>query len=64
MDDRKQEFIKELAEYLVGDEAKRSIQLSMGNKEAEQWAKIRNTTPLFGYMTVEEATKELTDFLK
>lgn len=60
----KEEFIKQLAIYLVGDQAKKSILLQMGNEEALQWAKLRSMTPLFGYPTVEEAEAELTEFLK
>lgn len=60
----KEQFIKQLAEYLVGDQSKMSIFLEMGKPEAKKWADLRSTTPLFGYPTVDEAEKELTEFLK
>lgn len=60
----KAQFIHELAKYLVGDQAKKSIELQMGKESAKQWAKLRSATPLFGYPTVEEAEAELTKFLK
>lgn len=44
-------FLDALTDYLTSDEARRSIQLSLsnGNAEAKQWARIRNATPLHGY---------------
>lgn len=62
--ERKQNFIKELAAYLVGDQAHQSIRLSMGNADAQQWARLRQATPLSGYPTVEEAEEVLTEFLR
>jgi hypothetical protein len=59
----KQRFVRELAEYLVADQAMRSIELSMQKPEALQWARLRNATPLSGYPTVEEAERLLTEFL-
>ncbi len=61
--DRKKEFIRKLAEYLVGDQVHKSILLEMGTSEARQWAELRGTTPLSGYPTVEEAVEQLTEFL-
>lgn len=60
---RKQEFIEELAEFLVGDQCKKSIQLQMGSEDAKKWSRLRSKTPLFGYPTKEEAMKTLTEFL-
>lgn len=66
---RKAEFIKALAQFLAGDQAKKSILLDprMGNSLAyslaQEWAALRQTTPLFGYGTVEEAEKMLTEWL-
>ena len=61
---RKKEFIRALAEFLVSDEAEKSIKLQMGTKMAKEWSKLRNTTPLFGYYPdVEKAIKELEEFL-
>lgn len=61
--DLKNRFIKRLAEYLVKDQAKKSIQLEMGSPAAKEWAALRRETPLFGYPTVEEAERTLTEFL-
>lgn len=58
-----EEFLEALAQYLAGDQAHMSILLQMQRPEAKVWAKLRGTTPLFGYPTVAEATKELRKFL-
>jgi len=63
MNAKQKRFVKQLAEYLVGDQAKQSIELQMGKESAQQWAALRNTTPLHGWLTVEEAEAELTKFL-
>jgi len=57
-------FIKKLARYLVGDQARQSIELQMGKQSAKEWAELRGATPLFGYPSVEEAEKVMTEFLK
>ena len=59
---RRSQFIHELAIYLVQDQAIQSIKLEMNNPEAKIWQKIRCSTPLFGYPTVEEAEKVLDDW--
>jgi hypothetical protein len=61
--DRKDFFIEVLAEYLVKDQATRSIRLEMGDSEAKMWAKVRGATPLFGYPTQTEAVKLLREWL-
>lgn len=61
--ERKKQFIRALAEYLAGDQVKHSIGLQRGKPDAQQWAKLRGLTPLFGYPTVEEAEVQLTEFL-
>lgn len=61
--ERKDRFIQALAEYLVADQAKKSIELQMGKESAKQWLNLRSMTPLFGYPTVEEAVETLTEFL-
>jgi hypothetical protein len=61
--DRKDFFIEVLAEYLVKDQATRSIRLEMGDSEAKMWAKVRGATPLFGYPTQAEAVKLLREWL-
>lgn len=61
---RRDAFIKALANYLVRDQAKRSIQLEMGSSDAKEWAEMRSLTPLMGYPTVDEAVQVLKEFLK
>jgi len=62
--ERKNEFIRQLAEFLVGDQAAKGIELQMGRKSAQQWALLRSKTPLSGYPTVDEAEKQLQEFLR
>jgi len=57
-------FVRELAVYLVANQATMSIKLQMGSPEAVTWAKLRGATPLFGYPTVDEAEVQLRDFLR
>lgn len=59
----KQAFVAALADYLVTDQARKSILLEMGKPEAKQWAALRATTPLQGYPTLEEAKAQLTAWL-
>ncbi len=67
--ERKKRFIKELASFLVGNEAGKSVMLQMEHSRqpiipfAKEWASLRSTTPLMGYLSVEEAEKQLQDFL-
>ena len=63
--ERKAAFIHKLADWLGGEnQARMSIMLQMGRQEAKVWADIRGATPLFGYPSVEEAEKLLTEFLE
>jgi len=62
--DKKQKFIHELAKYLVGNSAEKSIKLQMETKEGKEWANLLNHTPIFGWKTIEEAEEILTDFLR
>ena len=59
----KARFIKALAVYLAKDQVKQSIKLECGDQDAKVWLDVRRTTPLFGYPSVEEAEKVLTEFL-
>lgn len=59
---RRQELIQRLAEYLVQDQARKSIELSMGKPSAEEWARVRSASPLLGYPTVDEAFNQLCEF--
>lgn len=54
----REEFIKELAVYLSGNLAEMSIRLEMKKPDAIQWSKIRRSTPVSGWVTVEE-TEEI-----
>ena len=64
MDERaRNEFVMALADYLVGDQVKQSIDLQMGRESAKKWAELRNVSPLRGYPSVEEAAKELREWL-
>jgi len=66
---RKTAFIKQLAHFLVADQAGKSVMLEIEAVSApvipwaREWAKLRDATPLFGYPTVEEAEAALMDFL-
>ncbi len=62
-DEEKRRFIHALAEYLVGDQAQKGVELSLGKPSGEAWAKLRGTTPLIGYPSVDEAERQLTEFL-
>ena len=68
--DRKALFIDTLAEFLAGNQVGKGIELQLNPRPApltawpQEWAKLRDATPLFGYPTVEEAVKQLTEFLK
>ena len=62
--DRKKAFIRRLAVFLAGDQARKSIELQMGKPSAREWAELRDLTPLFGYPTVDEAESQLTEFLR
>ena len=52
-------FLQGLAEYLVGGQALKSVELQMGKVSAKEWATLRNLTPLAGYPTVLEAKEIL-----
>lgn len=60
---RKEQFVDALADYLTRDLAHRSILLSMGNKEAQEWARLYGLAGLSGYPTKEEAIKALKELL-
>ncbi len=56
---RKDALIKALAEYLVENQAIKSVRLQMGQPDAQEWSKIRNLTEIRGWATVEEAVEIL-----
>ncbi len=59
----KQKFIEELAKYMVENQARKSILLETGDEQAKEWSKLRNLTPIFGWVSVDEAKQVLMDFL-
>lgn len=59
----KERFIRQLAQFLAGNQARKSIELEMGKESAKEWAALRATTPLFGYPSVDEAEATLREFL-
>lgn len=60
--ERVERFIHALAVYLVSDQAVMSIKLQMGKPEAVAWQKLRSCSPLFGYLSVDEAKAKLAEF--
>lgn len=56
---RKNLLIAALAEYLVLDQTKQSIDLERGVPSAILWARIRNLTSVRGYATVANAIDAL-----
>jgi len=66
-DQQRKSFIHELAVYLADNQAAKGIAIQMERpaapvKWASEWAKVRGASPIFGYPTVEETEKQLTDF--
>jgi len=65
----KTRFIRALAEYLAGRQVEKSVRIQMSTKfrnddvDAQEWARLRNLSPLRGYPTVDEAEKALTEWL-
>jgi len=68
--ENKRRFIRQLAEFLAGNQAGKSIAMEVEARMkpvinwANQWAALRSTTPLFGYPTVDETEKILSVFLR
>lgn len=60
---RKAHFVRALAEYFCGDQARMSILLEMRRPEALAWAKLRGATPLSGWASVEQAEQQLAEWL-
>lgn len=61
--ERKRAFVRELAKFLVEDSGRKSIELGMGKPHAQAWASLRQSTPIMGYPTVDEAAKQLGEWL-
>lgn len=60
---RKSEFVRAVAEFLTTDQAKWSILLEVGRKDAQLWAAVRNAARITGYPSFEKAEQTLTEFL-
>ena len=60
---RKLAFIHALAHFLVHDQARKSIELSMGKTLAKEWAALRNAGPSMGWANEADAAKILIEFL-
>lgn len=70
--DDKHRFIKQLAQFMCENEAGKSIAIELEQKVpplpgmpkwAQDWAALRQTTPIHGYKSVAEAEEILTEFL-
>jgi len=64
---QRKNFIHELALYLADNQAAKGIAMQMERptmpvRWASEWVKVRNASPVFGYPTVEEVEKQLTEF--
>ena len=59
---RKGQFIHALAVFISGDAARKSVELERGSYGAREWSELRNASPIFGWMGVEETERLLTDF--
>ena len=71
MKSQQQLFIKAVAEYLVNNEVGKSIALKLESQRksvlipwAAEWQKVRSLSPIFGYTSVSDAEKQLTEFLR
>jgi hypothetical protein len=68
----KRPFVRALAELLAADAMKKSIMLeasarvpsAMWVSLIKEWAAVREQSPLFGYPSVDEAEKQLAEFLE
>ena len=65
-------FVRELARFLAGDQAAKSIALQIESKRgatdprpglAKEWARLRSAAHLTGWVTEEEAEKHLRELL-
>lgn len=67
MQDRRRQFVAELAKYLVKDQVRKSIELQILSPNVAawvlEWRDVREASTLFGYPTVSEAEESLWKFL-
>ncbi len=60
----KRRFVRELGFFLGGKmQAAMSIGIGLGREEAKRWAELRNATPLRGYVSGEDAERQLAEWL-
>lgn len=62
----KTKFIKALAKYLTENAAMASVQLQINPNDhwPKEWAELRENSNLFGWVSKDEAEKQLTELLK
>ena len=63
MSNDKDAFIKALAVFFTKDQMRRSIEVELKLPYAIAWATVRSYTPLTGWPTIDEAEKQLREFL-
>jgi hypothetical protein len=59
----KKEFIRALAEFLAANSAEMSLKLAYGDTEAKRWVALRDATPVFGWVSVDETEAVLREWL-
>ena len=68
--DRQLLFIRALAAYLANNQAGKSIALQTESRVkpvvtwAHEWRDVLTASPLWGYPTLQEAERQLIDFLR
>ena len=69
MSDRRREFVHELAVFLAGDQAEKSIELEMCRRQDREnlfgdgWMRLRSVGWIRGYPTIEETERDLNALL-
>ncbi len=61
--EQKAVFIKVLAEFISGDTTYKWTMLGSSDSLAIEWANIRNTSGVFGNVSVEKTVDHLTELL-
>jgi len=64
-DDKQNEFVRELARFLVSESAVKTVHLQMGQPHARAWDRLRRTVPGLAesVLSVEQAVQIINDFL-
>ena len=60
--ERKRRFIRAIAEYISGDAGRKSIDLEMCNKYANEWARVRGASPILCTTDIDETEKQLREY--